>query len=146
MSLCFLCSNLNPSILQSEPHFRWVPKPTRQLRIIQQRQAKRAFCGSIRAVEDGIGVLSPDDTVSVRNPVGETGNEDAVEDFHQGFNGVASTGAEETAQSSGLKKIERKKGAQVEENDDYDSRFTLRNGREVGSLLLCNLRFNFNFF
>ncbi|XP_019153395.1 PREDICTED: uncharacterized protein LOC109149842 [Ipomoea nil] len=131
MSLCFLCSNLNPLILQSEPHFRWVPKPTRQLRIIQQRQAKRAFCGSIRALEDGIGVLSPDDTVSVRNPVIETGDEDEAEDFHQGFNGAASTEAEENSQTSVLKKIERKKGAQVEENDDSDGRFTLRNGREV---------------
>nr|GLL18161.1 uncharacterized protein LOC109149842 [Ipomoea trifida] len=129
MSLCFLCSNLNPLILQSEPHFRWVPKPTRQLRIIQQRQAKRGFCRSIRAFEDGIGVLSPEDTVSVRNPVIETGDKDEAEDFHQGFNGAASTEAEETAQSSVLKKIERKKGAQVEENDD--GRFTLRNGREV---------------
>ncbi|XP_031119832.1 uncharacterized protein LOC116023028 [Ipomoea triloba] len=129
MSLCFLCSNLNPLILQSEPHFRWVPKPTRQLRIIQQKQAKRGFCGSIRAFEDGIGVLSPDDTVSVRNPVIETGDGDEAEDFHQGFNGAASTEAEEKAQSSVLKKIERKKGAQVEETDD--GRFTLRNGREV---------------
>ncbi|XP_060199743.1 uncharacterized protein LOC132628060 [Lycium barbarum] len=114
MSLCFFCSNLKPSILFPEPDFRWIQTRTRPVSL-----TKYSFNGRC-AVGEGIGVLSPDDSSFVRNPViDEVGDVD---------NGVTSVVDEEKAQSWISKSDNKDK---VDEQDDNDSRFNLRNGREV---------------
>ncbi|VFQ97368.1 unnamed protein product [Cuscuta campestris] len=57
------------------------------------------------AFEDGIGVLSPDDSFPVRNPVIKAGSEDEVAGHLQGFNvDDASVEAEENAQRPTVKR------------------------------------------
>ncbi|KAH0680590.1 hypothetical protein KY284_021675 [Solanum tuberosum] len=79
------------------------------------------------AVGEEIGVLSPDDSLSVRNPVieEETVPESEVNEVE---NGVASVVAEEKAQTW-ISKSENKE--KLDEEDENASRFKLRNGREV---------------
>ncbi|KAH0695393.1 hypothetical protein KY285_022490 [Solanum tuberosum] len=78
-------------------------------------------------VGEEIGVLSPDDSLSVRNPVieEETVPETEVNEVE---NGVASVVAEEKAQTW-ISKSENKE--KLDEEDENASRFKLRNGREV---------------
>ncbi|VFQ62420.1 unnamed protein product [Cuscuta campestris] len=105
MSLCFLCSNLTPSISLTQPDFRWVPRPLRQVRSVHPGRTKHVSPGFLRAFEDGIGILSPDDSVPVRNPVIEAGSEDEVADHLEGFNvDDPSVEAEENAQRPALKR------------------------------------------
>ncbi|KAK4365127.1 hypothetical protein RND71_016485 [Anisodus tanguticus] len=111
MSLCFFCSNLKPSILFPESDFRWI-----QTRISTRLVSLTPYSyrGCIKAaVGEEIGVLSPDDRTEV----------DEVD------NGVASVVAEEKTQSWITKNDNKEK---VDEQDDNNnSRFKLRNGREV---------------
>ncbi|XP_059279058.1 uncharacterized protein LOC132033184 [Lycium ferocissimum] len=121
MSLCFFCSNLKPSILFPEPDFfRWIQTRTRS-RTRPVSLTKYSFNGRC-AVGEEIGVLSPDDSSFVRNPVIDDEPETEVGDVD---NGVASVVDEEKAQSW-ISKSDNK-----DKVDDDDSRFNLRNGREV---------------
>uniref|UniRef100_M0ZWL6 GTP-binding protein hflx n=1 Tax=Solanum tuberosum TaxID=4113 RepID=M0ZWL6_SOLTU len=126
MSLCF-CSNLKPSILFPESDFRWVQTRTRPVSFTKLIQTKYSYRGCIKAVGEEIGVLSPDDSLSVRNPVieEETVPETEVNEVE---NGVASVVAEEKAQTW-ISKSENKE--KLDEEDENASRFKLRNGREV---------------
>ncbi|XP_049390640.1 uncharacterized protein LOC125855040 [Solanum stenotomum] len=126
MSLCF-CSNLKPSILFPESDFRWVQTRTRPVSFTKLIQIKYSYRGCIKAVGEEIGVLSPDDSLSVRNPVieEETVPETEVNEVE---NGVASVVAEEKAQTW-ISKSENKE--KLDEEDENASRFKLRNGREV---------------
>lgn len=85
-----------------------------------------------RALQEEIGILSPDDTISHRNqPLIETYEREEEEGYaaHDSIgNEVPVTLEEEEIQQIPLKRIERKK--QVE-NEDSDDRYTLRNGKEV---------------
>ncbi|KAJ8555554.1 hypothetical protein K7X08_013050 [Anisodus acutangulus] len=113
MSLCFFCSNLKPSILFPESDFRWIQTRTRtRTRTVSLTPYSYRGC-IMAAVGEEIGVLSPDDRTEV----------DEVD------NGVASVVAEEKTQSWITKNDNKEK---VDEQDDNNnSRFKLRNGREV---------------
>ncbi|MCD7473584.1 hypothetical protein HAX54_015525 [Datura stramonium] len=126
MSLCF-CFNLKPSILFSESDYRWIQTRSRPVSFTQLNQTKYSSPNCIKAVGEEIRVLSPDDTLSVHNPVIE---EEPVLETEIGKvdNGVASVVAEENAQTW-ISKSEKKE--KVDEQDENSSRFKLRNGREV---------------
>ncbi|PSR99648.1 GTPase [Actinidia chinensis var. chinensis] len=79
--------------------------------------------------EEGVGILYPDDTVSLRTPVLETGEEREVDGV---VDGVAETLVEEEEERTpNSSRRYAKKGEDEEEEDRYDARFKLRNGREV---------------
>ncbi|KAK2971485.1 hypothetical protein RJ640_020891 [Escallonia rubra] len=82
----------------------------------------------IRVLQDGVPVLSPDDTVSSQITVIE---DTKKEDFLEFTEAIVEVGveAEEQIQSS-PKRVTKKKEKEVEEDGD-DSRFKLQNGKEV---------------
>ncbi|XP_073137286.1 uncharacterized protein [Henckelia pumila] len=108
---------------------RWPPnqriKPVRFFRF-------ESFCGNlsscflVKAVHaDGVGVVYPDDSVSDRNASLEVQPEDEVDGV---VNGAPVTHAEEAHEANN--EIRLKKSREPGEND-VNSRFKLRNGREV---------------
>lgn len=123
MSLCF-CSNLKPSILFPDSDFRWIQTRSRPVSFTRLIQTKYGYRGCTKALGEEIGVLSPGDSLSVRNPVIE---EEPVRETEE-ENGVASVVAEEKAQTW-IRKSDNKE--KVDEQDENVSRFKLRNGREV---------------
>ncbi|XP_073288180.1 uncharacterized protein [Primulina huaijiensis] len=74
---------------------------------------------------DGVGVVYPDDTVSDRNVSFEVQTED---ELHGVVNGVPGTHAEDAREAN--HEIRLKKSGDLDETD-VNSRFKLRNGREV---------------
>ncbi|KAL3505330.1 hypothetical protein ACH5RR_035171 [Cinchona calisaya] len=146
MSLCF-CSILKPSIPTSEPDFSGcrVPTHTRKPNLQFNLQRKQILnynsCKKkqqryyyyyyyLRALqEEGIGILSPDDTVSLPEIQPRENQQDAVEeDVEAVVNGGVSGDVMEELPKSPPRRIERKKPVDKEDSDD---RFTLRNGIEV---------------
>lgn len=123
MSACFN-SILRPSLVVSD--YRWLsnPNPPPPVRFTLRRPTNYTSSRHIRRViQDGAGVLLPDDTVSLETP--------AVID-----NGVVSETLvveEKIIQSPPpTKKLSKKE----DDTDSSDTRFKLRNGREVSSLSL----------
>ncbi|XP_073064047.1 uncharacterized protein [Primulina eburnea] len=107
-------------------HHPWPPNPK-----IKPLQCLRfeASCGNlssrflVKALHaDGVGVVYPDDSVSDRNVSFEVQTEDEV---HEVVNGVPGTHAEDAHEAT--HEIRLKKSADL----DVNSRFKLRNGREV---------------
>lgn len=94
--------------------------------------------------EEGIGILSPEDTVSLRNqPVIQPQEKEdtTVEDVETVVNGgVEEVTVLEELPKSPPKRIERKKQVDKEDSDD---RFTVRNGIEVTNFHFFNLNSNF---
>ncbi|XP_009763434.1 uncharacterized protein LOC107824703 [Nicotiana tabacum] len=125
MSLCF-CSNLKPSILFPDSDLRWNPTRTRPVSFTKLRQTNYSF---IKAVGEEIGVLSPDDSFSLRNPVIEEETPPETE-VHEVENEVAASVVDEDKAQSWIKKSENK-DQQVDELDENSSRFKLLNGKEV---------------
>ncbi|KAK4351938.1 hypothetical protein RND71_027456 [Anisodus tanguticus] len=80
MSLCF-CSNLKPSILFPGSDYQWIQTRTRPVSFNRLSQTKYNYRGCIKAtVGEEIGVLSPDDSVSVRNPAIEVPEREVFEE------------------------------------------------------------------
>lgn len=79
----------------------------------------------VRVTEDGIGVLSPDDTVSPHIPR----NEQVVEETKLVEEEKTELSNNNNNSNPYPKRFLKKKKAEEEENDD--NRFKLRNGREV---------------
>lgn len=133
MSLCFCSYSIpKPSIPAPRPDFQW-RIPTHiwpfQLELTPRKLTVCSPCkhiNNVRAIKDGVGILSPDDSFSVRDPpVIDTPElqETASEDVSRVDNGTANTLEEEHIQT-----LPRRK---VVEEDDPDNRFKIRNGREV---------------
>lgn len=141
MSLCFCsCSVPKPSIPAFRPNLQW-PISTYirpfQLEFTPRKLNIYSPCkhnnnnNNVRAIQDGVGILSPDDSFSVRDPpVIDTPEfqETASEDVPRVDDGAADTLAEEYIQTLPRRKVEKKK---LVEEDDPDNRFKIRNGREV---------------
>ncbi|CAK9178483.1 unnamed protein product [Ilex paraguariensis] len=115
------------SPLIPEQHCPWISNPSRLfLRFTLRRRVKNYSCsGNIRAVQEGIGVLSPDDSVSQRNPVIESEKEEEVHEVV--VNGVAGAELEEKAPRNSKSPLKKKE----DELDSNESRFKIQNGREV---------------
>lgn len=140
MSLCFCsCSIPKPSIPAFRPNLQWlIPTYIRpfQLEFTPRKLNTYSPCkhinnNNVRAIQDGVGILSPDDSFSVRDPpVIDTPEfqETASEDVPRVDDGAADTLAEEYIQTLPRRKVEKKK---LVEDDDPDNRFKIRNGREV---------------
>lgn len=141
MSICFCSSSIpKPSI----PAFRPViqrPIPTYirpfQLEFTPRKLTICSPCkhninnNNVRAIQDGVGVLSPDDSFSVRDPPvidSPECQETASEDVPRVDDGAADTLGEEYIQTLPRRRVEKKK---LVEEDNPDNRFKIRNGREV---------------
>ncbi|KAM7521159.1 hypothetical protein LguiB_020121 [Lonicera macranthoides] len=119
MSSCCCYSAIRATLLirQSDYHGRWISNPRTPLRFSLRRNTNY----KIRVVQDGIGVLSPEDKVSLQSPA-------VIDDTteKQEFHGLAQEPqVEETPPKN---RIVKKKN---EYDDVEDTRFKLRNGREV---------------
>ncbi|KAF3620769.1 putative BEL1-like homeodomain protein 3-like [Capsicum annuum] len=122
MSLCF-CSNLKPSILFPDSDSRWIQTRTRPVSLTRIIQTNYTYRNCIKAVGEEIGVLSPNESLSViEQEIVPESEVDEVED------GVDSVVDEEKGQNW-IGKSEKK--GKVDEDDENASRFKLRNGREV---------------
>ncbi|CAI9116812.1 OLC1v1018070C1 [Oldenlandia corymbosa var. corymbosa] len=126
MSLCF-SSILKPSISTFEGDSRWmIPTLNRcHLQLIFPKHQNFSPCkkhGYLRALREEIGVLSPDDTVSVRNQALVEADNIVADD------GVPVSAETEEIPQRQPKRIERK---QQVEDEDSDDRYILRNGKEV---------------
>ncbi|EYU36741.1 hypothetical protein ABFS82_14G295400 [Erythranthe guttata] len=131
MSLCF-CSILKPSLLNREHDFvsRWAPNPS--IKPVQLFNLQtHGGCFRFKAVHtDGVGVIYPDDTVSERT--GPIAGAEPEAEAHGVISEAAGTAPEESQDAPSQirsKRSEEKKGS-VDESD-RESRFKLRNGREV---------------
>lgn len=107
-------------------HHPWPPNP--KIKPLQCFKFE-AFYGNLSSRflvkslhEDGVGVVYPDDTVSDRNVSFEVQPDDGV------VNGVPGAPAEDAHEANN--EIRLKKSGDLDEND-LNSRFKLRNGREV---------------
>ncbi|KAG8389919.1 hypothetical protein BUALT_Bualt01G0029000 [Buddleja alternifolia] len=132
MSLCF-CSISKPSFLTRQPEFvnPWTPSPN-PIKFIQfsnlLRTRSKDFC--FKAVHtDGVGVLHPDDAVSERSAAIDAEPEGQDEGVVNGVAGSTPEDSDEARTQIRSKKSDEKRG-NVEESDK-ESRFKLRNGREV---------------
>ncbi|KAK6115798.1 hypothetical protein DH2020_008067 [Rehmannia glutinosa] len=130
MSLCF-CSILKPSFLSGEQDLfsRWAPNPNiKPLQFCNLRTHGKHF--GFKAVQtDGVGVLLSDDTASERTAALDAEPEGQAHGMVSGAADTATEESQEVTTEIRLKKSEAK-GGNVEESDK-ESRFKLRNGREV---------------
>lgn len=139
MSICF-CSILKPSFLNHDSHSvsrcRLAPNPNigKPFRFLNLQIHGKDF-PKVRAVHgDGIGVLYPDDAVSDRTAPLEAESEDQVTAVSVGAVGTA---AEESHESPTRTRVKKAEGKKETEDGDKESRFKLRNGREVWRY--CNI-------
>ncbi|THF99304.1 hypothetical protein TEA_002683 [Camellia sinensis var. sinensis] len=120
MSACLFSWAIRPFPLIPESDSRWPPNPT-SIRSIHLKQ--HLILKNSR--DEGVGVISPDDTVSLRTPL--------IEAAISINGGVAETVVEQGTTPDFPKASTRRYSKKREdmEEDGYDSRFKLRNGREV---------------
>lgn len=140
MSLCFCSGSIpKPSIPAFRSDLQWtMPTYVRpfHLEFTPRKLSIYSPCkhinnNNVRASQDGVGVLSPDDSFSVRDPPvidSPEFQETASEDVPRVDNEAAETLEEEYIQTLPRRKVEKKK---LVEEDDPDNRFKIRNGREV---------------
>ncbi|KAI8015966.1 GTPase HflX [Camellia lanceoleosa] len=120
MSACLFSWAIRPFPLIPESDSRWPPNPN-SIRSIHLKQ--HLILKNSR--DEGVGVISPDDTVSLRTPL--------IEAAISINGGVAETVVEQGTTPDLPKASTRRHSKKREdmEEDGYDSRFKLRNGREV---------------
>ncbi|KAL7261871.1 hypothetical protein ACSBR1_000295 [Camellia fascicularis] len=120
MSACLFSWAIRPFPLIPESDSRWPPNPNsiRSIHLKQHLLLKNSR-------DEGVGVISPDDTVSLRTPL--------IEAAISINGGVAETVVEQGTTPDLSKASTRRYSKKREdmEEDGYDSRFKLRNGREV---------------
>ncbi|PON90967.1 GTPase [Trema orientale] len=127
MTACFFCSLILPSISTSEFSLPWPPpltNPNRQnFPIFLRKDSINSPRFFARVPQQGSGVVSPED-LSLPNPAVET-----KEEVLRVFDEVAEEeGAKSEDKAPGSSTRAKKK---TEEEDEFDNRFKLRNGREV---------------
>ncbi|XP_052203285.1 uncharacterized protein LOC127808742 [Diospyros lotus] len=129
MSACLFCSAIRslPPVSESSCRLLPSPNPNRPIRSpFQSRNSNKNSWRLARVLQDeGVGVLWPDDAVSMRAPA-----IDASEETEVVGNGVAGDAVELERTPNSLRRFPKKRVDENEE-DSYDSRFKLRNGREV---------------
>ncbi|XP_060673500.1 uncharacterized protein LOC107435477 isoform X2 [Ziziphus jujuba] len=127
MSACFCSSLIRPSPQFHESYLRWLsvsPNP-QNFPLIHRKYPKISTRIFARVLQQGIGVVSPDD-VSLNNPVvDDTKEEEGKEVVHGALDGVADAKSEEKVRGSS-NRVKKKA-----EEDEGSDRFKLRNGREV---------------
>ncbi|XP_024030298.1 uncharacterized protein LOC21404746 [Morus notabilis] len=128
MTACFSSFLLRPSITTTELCFPWhPPNPNRKIYPIILRKdsnfSPRIFA---RVLQQGTGVVSPDE-FSLQTPPVETKG-DEKKDAHRVFDEfvVADSESEDKALSSSTRAKKKR-----ESEDGFKNRFKLRNGREV---------------
>ncbi|KAF7141350.1 hypothetical protein RHSIM_Rhsim06G0028500 [Rhododendron simsii] len=142
MSTCLFCSTIrSSSSLISEPNCRW-PTTTnlntsRPVQFALRKQVNRNNSRGIARVfqEEGVGVLFPDESVSLREIDAGEGK-----DVDGEVGGGVAEAVEETEGALGLTKDSQpppgryvRKREEYAEEDRFESRFKLRNGKEVCS-------------
>ncbi|XAR61715.1 hypothetical protein NMG60_11016216 [Bertholletia excelsa] len=128
MSACLFCSAIRPVQRIPDSGCRWPPNPKTNRPVYLH--VSNTLRGLARVFQDEVGVLSPDNTVSLRTPLIDTTEDGKVDGV---VLGAASTVVEQEA-SPDLSKSSARKSAKKREDDEedsYDNRFKLRNGREV---------------
>lgn len=139
MSTCLFCSTIrSSSSLISEPNCRWPtttnPNTSRPVQFALRKHVNRNNSRGIARVfqEEGVGVLFPDESVSLREIDAGEGR-----DVDGGVGGGVAEAVEETEGALGLTKDSPPPGRYVRkreeyaEDDRFESRFKLRNGKEV---------------
>ncbi|KAF5740797.1 putative GTP-binding protein 6-like isoform X1 [Tripterygium wilfordii] len=121
MSLCY-CPLIRPSpaIQDSYLHFPWNSNPRRPYFALSFTKSSRL---TSRVLQRGLDVAAPDNVVQ-QSPLTETKDEEGEE-----VHGVSDTHSE--SKISPLPSTARVKKKREEEDDNFESRFKLRNGREV---------------
>lgn len=131
MSACFSCSLIRSSPLIQDPYLSWpLAKLVRPISSLRLRKYSNASPRTVvRAVEQGLGVVSPDDVSLLQDPplIDVDTIEKVNEEVHGVIDGVADTKSEDKALTPSTR-VKKKK----EVEDSSESRFKLRNGREVG--------------
>ncbi|GFZ10358.1 GTP-binding protein, HflX [Actinidia rufa] len=130
MSACSFCSVTRPLPLITKSGFpSRNPDLNRTTHFTLRRDLSKNSWRIARVIqEEEVGILSPDDTISLRTPVLETGEEREVDGV---VDGVAETLVEEEEERTPNSSRRYAKKGEDEEEDRYDARFKLRNGREV---------------
>lgn len=141
MSTCLFCSTIrSSSSLISEPNCRWPtttnPNTSRPVQFALRKHVNRNNSRGIARVfqEEGVGVLFPDESVSLREIDAGEGR-----DVDGGVGGGVAEAVEETEGALGLTKDSPPPGRYVRKREEYaeedrfESRFKLRNGKEVCS-------------
>ncbi|XP_008221416.1 PREDICTED: GTPase HflX [Prunus mume] len=130
MSACFSCSLIRSSPLIQDPYLSWpLAKLVRPISSLRLRKYSNASPRTVvRAVEQGLGVVSPDDVSLLQDPplIDVDTIEKVNEEVHGVIDGVADTKSEDKALTPSTR---FKKKKEVE--DSSESRFKLRNGREI---------------
>ncbi|KAG5543132.1 hypothetical protein RHGRI_016025 [Rhododendron griersonianum] len=140
MSTCLFCSTIrSSSSLISEPNCRWPtttnPNTSRPVQFALRKHVNRNNSRGIARVfqEEGVGVLFPDESVSLREIDAGEGR-----DVDGGVGGGVAEAVEETEGALGLTKDSlpppgryARKREEYAEEDRFESRFKLRNGKEV---------------
>ena len=129
MSSCFCCCIIRPSLLNQDPNYStsWNSPPIRPNFPLtlkndwNQNISSRLITRILHQDQQGLGfgVVSTDSSVALTSPVIDT-KEEEVE--HGLLNGVA-----DTKSPTPSTKFKKKK----EDDDSFENRFKLRNGREV---------------
>lgn len=123
MSACFCSSLIRPSPPIHESYLPWLSvRPNFPL--IQRKYPNFSSTIFARVLQQGLGVVSPDD-VSLNSPVVDDTKEEGKEDVRGALDGVADAKSEEKALSSS------NRAKKKTEDDEGSDRFKLRNGREV---------------
>ncbi|KAJ7966800.1 GTP-binding protein, HflX [Quillaja saponaria] len=131
MSLCFCGSIVQPSPLICEPYFPWTSSsyPNRPFVPFTLRKDSKCISSgfSIPVLQQGIRVVSSD-IDSFQNTVTETTEvkEEVKNEVARTVNGVTDTKPESKA-SRPSTTVKKKK----EEDESFENRFKLRNGREI---------------
>ncbi|XP_058220754.1 uncharacterized protein LOC131330982 [Rhododendron vialii] len=140
MSTCLFCSTIrSSSSIISEPNCRWPtttnPNISRPVQFALRKHLNRNNSRGIARVfqEEGVGVLFPDESVSLREIDAGEGR-----DVDGGVGGGVAEAVEETEGALGLTKDSPpppgryvRKREEYAEEDRFESRFKLRNGKEV---------------
>ncbi|BFG17743.1 hypothetical protein CerSpe_040160 [Prunus speciosa] len=130
MSACFSCSLIRSSPLIQDPYLSWplakLVRPISSLRLRKYSNASPRIV--VRAIEQGLGVVSPDDVSLLQDPplIEVDTIEKVNEEVHGVIDGVADTKSEDKALTPSTR-VKKKK----EVEDSSESRFKLRNGREI---------------
>ena len=128
MSSCFSSvSVIPPSPVIHDPYSPFSPVRLRSTPAFVLRTHTSASSGLVRVLQQGVGVVSPDD-LSLPEPVIDVKEEEVF----GVVDGVARTKADEKTLKA-RSRVKKKGG----DGESDDNRFKLRNGREVHFSTLC---------
>ncbi|KAK9947025.1 hypothetical protein M0R45_012462 [Rubus argutus] len=128
MSAYFCCSLFRSSPLLHEPYLSWPLAKLNHRQIWSLTLRNTSTCCPrvvVRAIADGLGVVSPED-LSIQNPPLIETKEEGNDEINGVIDGVADAKSEDRALRPSTR-VKKKK----EDEDSLENRFKLRNGKEI---------------